>query len=95
MIADFGDKTTEHLYHGLFSKAARKIPRQLWSIIVRKLDMVNAACELRDLATPGNRSEPLKGNRRGFYSIRVNDQYRIIFRWSAGNAHDVKVTDYH
>ncbi len=58
--------------------------------------MVNTAHELKDLASPpGNRLEPLKGTWAGFHSIRVNDQYRIVFRWSVGQTHDVQVTDYH
>jgi toxin HigB-1 len=90
------DRITQDLYDGINSKEARKIPKQLWPVVVRKLDMLNAAHALVDLsAPPGNRLEALKGKRKGFQSIRVNDQYRIIFRWSDGNAHDVQVTDYH
>ncbi len=69
---------------------------QLWPVAVRKLDMLNAAHELGDLFAPsGNRLESLKGDLKGLHSIRVNDQYRIVFRWSDGNAHEVRVTDYH
>ncbi len=67
-----------------------------WPVAARKLDMINAATELKDLfAPPGNRLEALKGNWKGFHSIRVNDQYRIVFKWVQGQAHQVKVTDYH
>lgn len=97
MIASFGDKVTQDLFDGVNSKEARRIPNQLWPVVTRKLDLVNAAHDLNDLSgsSRGNRLEPLKGKLRGFYSIRVNDQYRIIFRWSAGNAYEVKVIDYH
>jgi len=96
VIASFGDDTTRDIFDGVNSKEARKIPMQLWSVAARKLDMLNTAHELSDLsAPPGNRLEPLKGGLKGLHSIRVNDQYRIIFRWSDGNAHAVRVTDYH
>jgi len=63
---------------------------------VRKLDLLNAATELRDLrAPPGNRLEALKGKPRGKHSIRINEQWRIVFRWTSGDAHDVEMADYH
>jgi proteic killer suppression protein len=96
MILDFGDQATEDLFNGTDSKAARRIPVSLWSIAARKLDMLNAARELRDLQSPpGNRLEKLKHRLAGFHSIRINDQYRVIFRWLDGNAREVKITDYH
>ena len=96
MIASFADQVTQDLYDGKNSKAARKIPKTLWQIVVRKLDMLNAAHQLLDLASPpGNRLEALKGKKKGSQAIRVNDQYRIVFRWSEGNAYEVQVTDYH
>lgn len=96
VISSFGDKATRDIFDGINSKEARKIPKQLWPIVIRKLDMINATQELKDLlAPPGNRLEALKGNLKGFYSIRVNDQYRIIFRWATGHAEEVKVVDYH
>jgi proteic killer suppression protein len=96
VIANFADATTQDIFDGINSKAARKVPQALWSVVVRKLDMVNTAHELKDLASPpGNRLELLKGTWAGFHSIRVNDQHRIVFRWSAGQTHDVQVTDYH
>ncbi len=61
-----------------------------------KLDMLSAAVALRDLrAPPGNRLEALKGARRGWHSIRVNDQWRLVFRWTDGDCHEVRLTDYH
>lgn len=96
MIVNFADTTTEDIYHGVDSKAARRIPNSIWKAGTRKLDMVNAAHELRDLKVPpANRLEPLKGTLSGFHSIRINDRYRIIFRWDEGNARDVRITDYH
>jgi proteic killer suppression protein len=63
---------------------------------LRKLDMLDAAPDIRTLATrPGNRLEALKGDRRGQHSIRVNDQWRICFRWSEGHAYDIEIVDYH
>lgn len=76
MIASFGDEVTEDIFHGENSKAARRIPSALWKTACRKLDMLNAAHELRD-------------------SIRINDQFRIVFRWKDGGAHQVRITDYH
>jgi toxin HigB-1 len=96
VIASFADATTRDLFDGLNSKAARKIPKPLWPIIARKLDMINTAHERTDLASPpGNRLEALKREWAGFHGIRINDPYRIVFRWSAGNAYEVRVTDYH
>ena len=96
MILDFADQATEDLFHGLNSKHSRRIPQEVWQVAVRKLDMLNAATDLRDLRVPpSNRLEVLKGKLAGYHSIRINDQYRIVFRWSGGNAADVKITDYH
>ena len=96
VIASFADTITRDLYDGTNSREARTIPKPIWPVVVRKLDFLNAAHALHDLLSPpGNRLEALKGNKKGWHSIRVNDQYRIVFRWSEGNAHDVQVTDYH
>lgn len=96
MILDFADKTTEDIYDGLDSKAARRIPQTVWAVAVRKLDMLNAASDLRDFRVPpASRLEALKGKWSGYHSIRINDQYRIVFRWIEGNAKDVLITDYH
>ena len=96
MIRSFADATTEDLFNGVNSKAARRIPQNVRAVVQRKLDGVNAAAELRDLRQPpGNRLETLKGDQRGRYSIRVNDQYRITFRFEAGHAEDVRCEDYH
>jgi toxin HigB-1 len=96
VIVSFDDTTTENVYHGLDTKAARKISRELWERVQMKLDLLNAAATLQDLQVPpSNRLEKLCGNLNGFYSIRINQQYRIIFRFDAGNCRDVRCTDYH
>lgn len=96
MIINFADKTTEDIYNGLDSKPARKMPMVIWNIAQRKLDMIDAATEIKDLKIPpANRLEKLKGSLDGYYSIRINDQYRIIFKWINSAAENVKITDYH
>lgn len=96
MIQSFGSQTTEDLYHGLDTREARKIPQTVWKTAQRKLDMINTAVELKDfLAFPANRFEKLKGHRAGKYSIRINDQYRIVFKFQEGNAFQVEIVDYH
>lgn len=86
MIQSFGDTPTEDVYHRRETKQARKLPKVIWRVIWRKLDMVHAAHSLHDLRVPpANHLEELK-LRPGFHSIRVNDQYRIIFRFENGNA---------
>lgn len=96
MIVSFGDRATEALFHARGGEPARRFPPNIVAAALRKLDVLNATRSLQDLASPpGNRLEPLRGDLRGFYSIRVNDQWRIIFRWDEGNAHEVSVVDYH
>lgn len=96
MIASFGDKGTEALYHGRPSRDVRRIPRDIVRVALRKLDMLNAATTLGDLRSPpGNRLEALRGDLTGWHSIRVNDQWRVVFRWEGADAHDVRLVDYH
>jgi len=96
VIKSFGDKTTEDIFNGLDTRQARRIPSSIWKVAVRKLDMINAAHELKDLRIPpANRLEALRGKRAGSHSIRINDQYRIVFKWVDGNAKDVLIIDYH
>ncbi len=96
MIVSFGDKATAALYHGERGKSIRRFPPAIRSAALRKLDVLNGAPTLGDLRSPpGNRLEVLRGDLAGLYSIRVNDQWRIIFRWAEGDAHDVRVIDYH
>ena len=96
MISSFGDEATEDVFHGENTKAARRIPVSIWKTAFRKLDMLNAAHELLDLVVPpGNRLEALHGTLAGKHSIRINDRFRIVFYWKDGNAHEVRITDYH
>ena len=96
MIKSWADKATEHLYHGTDSKPARAFDRAIWSVIARKLDLVNAAHSIQDLrAPPGNKLHALKGAQKGRYAIRVNDQFRLTVRFAEGDAYDVRCEDYH
>jgi toxin HigB-1 len=96
MIVSFGDDATSDLYHRRITNRVRRFPLTIIRQSLRKLDMLNAADLIRDLREPpGNRLEALKGNLAGYYGIRVNDQWRIIFRWKDNNAYDVSLTDYH
>jgi toxin HigB-1 len=96
VISSFGDATTADIYHGRDSKAVRRIARELWSRIQQKLDLLNACTSIDDLRVPpANRLEKLRGNLAGFYSVRVNQQYRIIFQFANGNCDAVRCTDYH
>ena len=93
MIGSFGDTETERL---LRRERGSKLARPLQRAALRKLLLLDAAESLDDLRVPpGNRLEKLVGDREGQHSIRVNDQYRVCFRWEGGNAHDVEVVDYH
>ncbi len=93
MIQSFKDKETQRLYNGFFSK---KLPQAIQKVALRKLMMINNSATLDDLRVPpANRLEALAGSRKGQYSIRVNDQYRICFRFADGNAYDVEIVDYH
>ena len=96
MIASFGDGRTDDIYHGRKSSRARRLPPDIVNVALRKLDMIQAARQLEDLRSPpSNRLEALRKDLKGFHSIRVNDQWRIIFRWRAGEAFDVQIIDYH
>jgi proteic killer suppression protein len=96
VIASFVDAATEDIYHGRQSSRVRRFPPNVTKAALRKLDVINAAHHLNDLRSPpGNRLESLKGDLAGFHSIRVNEQWRIVFRWSEGGAYDVSLTDYH
>jgi proteic killer suppression protein len=96
VIQSFADDTTADLFQDRNTRAARRIPRELWRSVQRKLKVLDSAARVDDLKIPaGNRLEKLKGDRAGRFSIRVNDQYRITFRWEGGNASEVGVEDYH
>ncbi|MDN4165811.1 type II toxin-antitoxin system RelE/ParE family toxin [Cytophagales bacterium LB-30] len=93
MIKSFGDKETEKIWTGIRSK---KLPNEIQQIGRRKLRMLNNSQDLQDLRIPpSNRLEKLGGDLKEFYSIRINNQWRIIFRWESGHALEVKIVDYH
>lgn len=96
MITSIADTLTQDIFDGENSKASRKLPKELHEKARRLLDLINATTRLDDLKIPpGNRLEALKGNYKGYYSIRINDQWRIIFKWFSGDAHEVQIIDYH
>ena len=96
MIKSFADDTTQDVYDGSNSKAARKLPMELHPKARRLLDLLDGAGRLDDLRIPpGNRLEALKGVLKGLHSIRINDQWRIVFRWVNGDAEEVRIIDYH
>jgi len=96
VIVSFGDRATEDLYHGYRTSRVRRFPPNVMRVAVVKLDLLNAAAELNDLRSPpGNRLEALKGDLAGSYSIRVNDKWRIVFRWEHDSDHGARVVDYH
>ncbi|PJZ30339.1 type II toxin-antitoxin system RelE/ParE family toxin [Leptospira kmetyi] len=93
MIQSFKDKDTAKIWEGLFVKS---IPNQISEIALRKLRMIHNSLSVENLKSPpGNKLEILSGNRKGQYSIRINDQWRVCFRWNEKGAHDVEITDYH
>lgn len=93
MIQSFADKDTEALFCNGYAK---HIPREIWQRALRKLDMIDSACVVEDLRVPpGNRLHALQGNRTGQFSISINDQWRIYFRFENENAFDVEICDYH
>jgi len=96
LIVSFRSRGTEDIFDGVGSKAARKcLPSILHSRAGRTLDQLGAAVSLRSLSLPGLRLERLRGNRAGQHSIRVNEQYRVCFQWTAAGAEDVEIVDYH
>jgi toxin HigB-1 len=93
MIRSFADVETETVWSG---RRSRKLPPDIQATALRKLRLVNQAQVLQDLRVPpGNRLEPLKGNRAGQHSVRINDQWRICFVWQDGGPRDVEIVDYH
>ncbi len=97
MIRSFGNQGTEDIFDGKNSKFARKTCSQsLWRIAGRKLEQIDSVILLNDLKIPpGNKLEALSGDRLGQFSIRINDQYRVCFKWSDGHADGVEIVDYH
>ncbi|HEX6368342.1 MAG TPA: type II toxin-antitoxin system RelE/ParE family toxin [Longimicrobium sp.] len=97
MIVSFEDEGTRDIFLGRDSRAARRTcPSQLWAAAFRKLEALDRARRVDQLREPpGNRLERLKGSRRGTYSIRINDQYRVCFCWAGVGPEDVEIVDYH
>ena len=96
MIRSWGSQGTKDIWDGRNTKPARAIPRDLWPSVLRKLERIDAAVAIGDLRTPPSyRLEALKGDRCGTYSIRVNRQYHITFRFPDGEAYGVRCEDYH
>jgi proteic killer suppression protein len=96
VIRSFADETTADLFRERNTRAARRSPRETWRAAQRKLKVFDVAAGLDDLRVPaGNRLERLKGDQAGRYSVRINDQYRMTFRWEQGNAYEVRVEDDH
>ena len=93
MIKAFGDRETEKIWNGILSK---KLPIEIQDIARRKLRMLNSAQDVSDLRIPpSNKLEKLKGNLQEFYSIRINNKWRIIFKWIGNDAYEVEIVDYH
>ena len=97
MIQSFKNQATEDIFNGKTTKGAlRLLPKNIWKIASRKLDQLDSVLSLEELRIPpGNRLEHLSGDRKGQYSIRINDQYRICFKWTDMVPFDVEITDYH
>jgi proteic killer suppression protein len=96
VIVRFGNRLAEDLWDENISRTVRQFPPELRRAARRKLFYLNDAEQLKDLrAPPGNRLEALKGDWSGYHSIRINDQWRVVFRWESGKASDVRVLDYH
>ncbi len=96
MIRSFGDALAEDLYFDRTTHRTRRFPPELRRAARRKLQYLNDAEDLRDLQTPpGNRLEALRGDWTGFHSVRINDQWRLVFQWKADGAESVRVVDYH
>ena len=96
MIQSFGDETTADVFRERNTRSARRIPREIWRVAQRKLKALDVALRLEDLTIPAsNRLEVLKSDQAGRHSIRINDQYRVTFRWEQGHAHEVRIEDYH
>lgn len=97
MIKSFGDSASQDIFDGRDSKKARRaLPKPLWRVAARKLERLDSVAALEDLRVPpNNRLEALKGERKGQFSTRINDQYRICFEWTEIGPANVEIVDYH
>jgi proteic killer suppression protein len=96
MIESFGNRLAEDLFDDKRTTTTRRFPPELRRVARRKLLFLYDAADLMDLRSPpGNRLEPLKGEWKGYHSIRINNQWRVVFRWEGGAAYDVQIVDYH
>jgi proteic killer suppression protein len=96
VIRTLADDTTRDIWNGVNSKAARRVPRSLWPIVRRKLDQLDVVTKLDDLRVPpGNQLHALTGELKGWHAVRVNDQYRIVFKFVGTDVVDVRCVDYH
>lgn len=96
MIRTLADDTTRDIWNGVNSKAARRVPRSLWPIVRRKLDQLDVVTKLDDLRVPpGNQLHALTGELKGWHAVRVNDQYRIVFKFVGTDVVDVRCVDHH
>ena len=96
MLSSFANQLAEDLFYDKKTRETRRFPNELRRLARRKLLYLHEAANLNDLRVPpGNRLEALKGDLRGHYSIRINDQWRLVFRWNSGQAENVQIVDYH
>ena len=96
VIRSFADVLSFDLFSDRVTRATRQFPPELRGVAQRKLQYLNAAGRIQDLSSPpGNRLEPLKGEWKGYYSVRINDQWRILFKWDEGGPSHVQIRDYH
>jgi proteic killer suppression protein len=96
MIVSFGDRTTEDLFHNRPTSRVRRFPGDIVGLALVTLDLLNGAAAVLDLRSPpGNRLEALKGDLKGYHSIRINEQWPLVFRWEGNNAHEVRLVGYH
>ena len=97
VIVSFKNQATEDIFNGKNTKGVRKLcPKSLWRVAFRKFDQLDSAVSLEELKIPpGNRFEALSGDRKGEFSLRINEQYRVCFKWSEAGPVDLEITDYH
>lgn len=96
MIVSFGDRATEDLFHNRQARRIRRYPPEILRPALQQLDMLNSAGDLRDMRSPpGNRLELLKGDLEGYYSVRINERWRLVFQWRGTEAREVRIVNYH